>query len=84
MRKIQTVPQQLSSRLEDLKKDLKARKYKDSYILPAFEKALKITRDKALEKVLKVDNKKRELIFQSHLIQDFLTTGLSSNNTGLI
>ena len=61
MRKFQTVPQQLSSRLEDLKKDLKARKYKDSYILPAFEKALKITRDKALEKVLKVDNKEKRI-----------------------
>ena len=84
MRKIQTVSQQLSSRLEDLKKDLKARKYKDSYILPAFEKALKITRDKALEKVLKVDNKEKRINLPIPFNPRLPNYGLSSNNTGLI
>ena len=51
MRKVTTVPHQLSSRLEDLRKDLRGRKYKGTIILPAFDKALEIPRDKALEKV---------------------------------
>jgi len=46
-----TVPHQLSSRLDDLRSDLKVRQYKDSKILPVFEKAPAIPRSKALEKV---------------------------------
>ena len=45
-----TVPTKLSSRLEDLKKDLKVGKLKNNSILPVLEKALSIPKEKALEK----------------------------------
>jgi hypothetical protein len=48
MRKVPTVPSKLSSWLQ---RDLKVRKYKDSSLLSAFERALLIPREKALEKV---------------------------------
>ena len=61
IRKTATVPHQLSSRLEDLRRDLRVRSYKDNIILPAFERALLIPRDKALEKVEKKEEKEKRI-----------------------
>ena len=57
MKKVPTAPSKLSSRLEDLQRDLKCRIYKDSSLLLAFEKALLIPREKALEKVERKEEK---------------------------
>ena len=77
-----TVPHQLSSRMEDLRSDLKIRKYKDSIILPAFERALIISRDSALEKVGEILRKKTELIFQFLTTPDFQTMWVLSSKNG--
>ena len=44
-------------------KDLKVRKYKESHILPAFERALIIPRNKALEKVEQKEGKEKRINF---------------------
>ena len=81
MKKVPTAPSKLSSRLEDLQRDLKCRKYKDSSLLLAFEKALLIPREKALEKV---EKKKKGGGINSPVPNNIrLTMGPSLENTGL-
>ena len=60
-KKKSNAPHQLSSRMEDLRSDLKIPKYKDSIILPAFERALLISRDSAFEKVVKNNEKENRI-----------------------
>ena len=57
-----TVPTQLVSRLADQLKALKGRGYKQKSVLEQFDKALNISREKALEKVIKVDTEKRLIL----------------------
>ena len=60
-RKIPTVPGQLSSRLEDQLAALKGRGYKQKSVDEQFQKALDITRETALIKVVK-DKMEEKLI----------------------
>ena len=54
-----TVPTQLVSRLEDQMKALKGRGYRQKNVLEQFDKAFNISRENALEKVVKVDTERR-------------------------
>ena len=58
-KRIPTVPNQLPSRLEDQLRALKSRGYKHKSVLEQFQKALEISRDLALEKVIKAKKRRQ-------------------------
>ncbi len=62
IKKSPTVPTQLISRLDDLRRDLRSRGYKDKIIQDQFLKCLLIGREDALKKVQKSQKNNTRII----------------------